>query len=185
MKAAEFKGLSRLKYCIGHIRTWKTLPSFARPDGTNMWKFWSWPIDYTRVLSIGILTTNFSENLNEIHLFCIKEKRLWKCHLQNDGSSSRPQCVNPEAQRNVPEPNQNQSNAESVWLVPDWLQSLEAILGNIYANIYLTSTHHRHPISCSYGRDMGRMLWKTRRTFIAPSWHRTTHAYTKYVSLYQ
>ena len=26
--------------------TWKTLPSFAHPDGTDMWKFGSWPMDY-------------------------------------------------------------------------------------------------------------------------------------------
>ena len=46
MKAAEFKGLSWLKQCIGHMRTWKTLPSFAHLDGTDMWKFGSWPMDY-------------------------------------------------------------------------------------------------------------------------------------------
>ena len=28
------------------MRIWKTLPSFAHPDGTDMWKFGSWPMDY-------------------------------------------------------------------------------------------------------------------------------------------
>ena len=26
--------------------TWKTLPSFTHPDGTDMWKLGSWPMDY-------------------------------------------------------------------------------------------------------------------------------------------
>ena len=49
MKAAEFKGLSWLKQCIGHMRTWKTLPSFAHRAGTDMWKFGSWPMDYHKM----------------------------------------------------------------------------------------------------------------------------------------
>ena len=36
MKAAEFKGLSWLKWCTGHMCTLKTLPSFAHPDGTEI-----------------------------------------------------------------------------------------------------------------------------------------------------
>ena len=36
MKAAEFKGLSWLSLCTGHMCTRKTLPSFAHPDGTDI-----------------------------------------------------------------------------------------------------------------------------------------------------
>ena len=36
MKAAEFKGLSWLKYCNGHMCTRKILPGFAHPDGTDI-----------------------------------------------------------------------------------------------------------------------------------------------------
>ena len=50
IEAAEFTGLSCLKQCIGHMCTWKTLPSFAHPDGTDMWKLGSWPMDYINVL---------------------------------------------------------------------------------------------------------------------------------------
>ena len=45
MKAAEFKGLSWLKQYTGHMCTWKTLPSFAHPDGTDIcsgpWTKWA------------------------------------------------------------------------------------------------------------------------------------------------
>ena len=36
MKAAKFKCISWLTWCTGHICTWKTLPSLAHPDGTNI-----------------------------------------------------------------------------------------------------------------------------------------------------
>ena len=46
MKAVEFKGLAGLKWCIGHMCTAKTLPSFTHPDITDIWKFGSWPMDW-------------------------------------------------------------------------------------------------------------------------------------------
>ena len=130
----------------------------------------------TRVLSIGILRTNLSENLSEIHICFIKEKRLWKCRLQYDSLFfSRSQCVNPEARRNVPDPSRDQSDAESVWLVPDRFQPLQGVLGNIYANTYFTPTHHRHPISRSYGARHGayavRNSENIRRPITAPKQH--------------
>ena len=86
---------------------------------------------------------------------------------------SRSQCVNPEARRNVPEPSRDQSDAESVWLVPDRFQPLQAVLENIYANIYFTPTHHRHPISRSYGARHGayavRNSENIRRPITAPN----------------
>ena len=85
----------------------------------------------------------------------------------------RSQCVNPEAGRNVPEPSRDQSDAESVWLVLDRFQPLQAVLGNIYANIYFTPTHHRHPISHSYGARHGayavRNSENIRRPITAPN----------------
>ena len=85
----------------------------------------------------------------------------------------RSQCVNPEARRNVPEPSLDRSDVESVWPVPDRFQPLQAVLGNIYANIYFTPTHHRHPISRSYGARHGAYAvrnWENiRRPITAPN----------------
>ena len=141
---------------------------------------WRWPGDkppsepiLDRVLSIGILRTNLSENFSEIHICFIKENAFEIVVYNMTAFFPRTQCVNPEARRNVPEPSRNQSDAESFWLVPDRFQPLQAVLGNIYANIYFTPTHHRHLISRSYGARYGaypvRNSENIRRPITTPS----------------
>ena len=127
----------------------------------------------TRVLSIGILRTNLSENLSEIHICFIKEKRLWKCRLQYDSLFFLGLNV---STRKHDAMCQNRAGTSPTLRASGWSR-INSSPCRAYWGTFM-QTHILHPLITDTpylaltGQGMGRMLWETRRTFVAPSRHR-------------
>ena len=139
----------------------------------------------TRVLSIGILRTNLSENLSEIHICFIKEKRLWKCRLQYDSlffsvsmcqPGSTTQCA-----RTEPGPVRRWERLAGPGSIP----ALAGRTGeHLSKHIFYTHSSQTPHISLLRGKAWGVCCEKLGEHSSPHHGTETTHAYTKYVTLY-
>ena len=79
------------------MRTWKTLPNFAHPNGTDMWKFASWPMDYLlhyvklcasfqihRWIQTGVIVRKCSIRVKIGDFFVPCDLEIWRITLKNN-----------------------------------------------------------------------------------------------------